>query len=361
MCICMNKDNKLTMSWKDFSYDLPYRIVTIPEIRKSLNSLWSEIYSDPQSHQDMIFIQFKVRTGRHLTRSISYVQRVGYFDLNQLLSSFLGFWSVRSDLYKVEQFYQIVYTYKMIPKINMKSSIITSKMVGDEKTNYFKFHGYDLPSTMDYRSWGIVVESKPIIVYKPKSKIEYHIHILEDKQEVSLFSNGRYIMSFTNILLDLHDLSTFYRSIQENAQSYLFIKGSLSLKTVIREHTHLSSLSPVKQSIFKVITMDIETREENDQLIPYCISLYDGKSSYSFYLSDYGSVSDMLESAIRSIMRRKYNGYRVYLHNFSRFDGVFLLKVLALLSDDVTPIIREDRIIELRLKYGLDKKGKYQY
>lgn len=361
MCICMNKDNKLTMSWKDFSYDLPYRIVTIPEIRKSLNSLWSEIYSDPQSHQDMIFIQFKVRTGRHLTRSISYVQRVGYSDLNQLLSSFLGFWSVRSDLYKVEQFYQIVYTYKMIPKINMKSSIITSKMVGDEKTNYFKFHGYDLPSTMDYRSWGIVVESKPIIVYKPKSKIEYHIHILEDKQEVSLFSNGRYIMSFTNILLDLHDLSTFYRSIQENAQSYLFIKGSLSLKTVIREHTHLSSLSPVKQSIFKVITMDIETREENDQLIPYCISLYDGKSSYSFYLSDYGSVSDMLESAIRSIMRRKYNGYRVYLHNFSRFDGVFLLKVLALLSDDVTPIIREDRIIELRLKYGLDKKGKYQY
>ena len=265
MCICMNKDNKLTMSWKDFSYDLPYRIVTIPEIRKSLNSLWSEIYSDPQSHQDMIFIQFKVRTGRHLTRSISYVQRVGYSDLNQLLSSFLGFWSVRSDLYKVEQFYQIVYTYKMIPKINMKSSIITSKMVGDEKTNYFKFHGYDLPSTMDYRSWGIVVESKPIIVYKPKSKIEYHIHILEDKQEVSLFSNGRYIMSFTNILLDLHDLSTFYRSIQENAQSYLFIKGSLSLKTVIREHTHLSSLSPVKQSIFKVITMDIETREENDQ------------------------------------------------------------------------------------------------
>ena len=98
----------------------------------------------------MIFIQFKVRTGRHLTRSISYVQRVGYSDLNQLLSSFLGFWSVRSDLYKVEQFYQIVYTYKMIPKINMKSSIITSKMVGDEKTNYFKFHGYDLPSTMDY-------------------------------------------------------------------------------------------------------------------------------------------------------------------------------------------------------------------
>ena len=104
--------------WKDFSYDLPYRIVTIPEIRKSLNSLWSEIYSDPQSHQDMIFIQFKVRTGRHLTRSISYVQRVGYSDLNQLLSYFLGFWSVRSDLYKVEQFYQIVYTYKMIPKIN---------------------------------------------------------------------------------------------------------------------------------------------------------------------------------------------------------------------------------------------------
>ena len=29
--------------------------------------------------------------------------------------------------------------------------------------------------------------------------------------------------------------------------------------------------------------------------------------------------NDMLEHAIKYLMHRKYNGYRVYLHNFSHF------------------------------------------
>ena len=31
-------------------------------------------------------------------------------------------------------------------------------------------------------------------------------------------------------------------------------------------------------------------------------------------------------------MNNKYNGYVVYLHNFSKFDGVFLTKILRKLS-----------------------------
>lgn len=358
----MREEYNTAVQWKDFSYDLPNRIVTIPDIRLSLTGLWSKVYSDKQNHQDMMFVQFKVRTGRHLTRSISYVQRVGYSDFNSLLDSFLGFWSIRSDLYKVEQFYQIIYTYKLIPKIStipLSSKILNHKNKDKENISYFKFYGYELPTTMDYRSWGILIESNILIVYKPKSKIEYHIHIYEDRQEVSVFSDGHFMIHFTDILLDVHDLSTFYRIIKE--QSYLFVNGSLALKSVKRDHTYLGSLSPMKKTSFKVLTMDIETREDGETLSPYCISIYDGRVSFSFYLSDYGTVTGMLETAILSIMRRKYNGYKVYLHNFSRFDSVFLLKVFALLSHDVTPIIREDRLIELRLKYGLDDSGEYRY
>ncbi len=31
-------------------------------------------------------------------------------------------------------------------------------------------------------------------------------------------------------------------------------------------------------------------------------------------------------------MTRKYNGYKVYFHNFSKFDGVFMLKILTWLT-----------------------------
>jgi|SRR5882724_790229 len=51
-------------------------------------------------------------------------------------------------------------------------------------------------------------------------------------------------------------------------------------------------------------------------------------------------------------MIRKYSGYRVYLHNFSQFDSIFLLKILSNLSEYIKPIIRDGRIIDLRVKYG---------
>ena len=56
--------------------------------------------------------------------------------------------------------------------------------------------------------------------------------------------------------------------------------------------------------------------------------IYDGKESKILYLSDYENSDDLLSNAI-SIMLRKYNGYRVYLHNFSQFDGIFLIKILS--------------------------------
>jgi hypothetical protein len=51
-------------------------------------------------------------------------------------------------------------------------------------------------------------------------------------------------------------------------------------------------------------------------------------------------------------MRRKYHGYKVYLHNFSNFDGVFLMRILSSLCNRLNPIIREGRIIDLRFPFG---------
>ena len=57
-------------------------------------------------------------------------------------------------------------------------------------------------------------------------------------------------------------------------------------------------------------------------------------------------------------MRKKYNQYKVYVHNFSHFDGVFLLGILSSLSDKLKPIIRDGRIIDLSFEFG---EGKTKY
>lgn len=102
----------------------------------------------------------------------------------------------------------------------------------------------------------------------------------------------------------------------------------------------------------KYLTMDLETRTINDVMNPISVSWYDGKNSHSNYVTDFISSDEMLERAILDLMIRKYSGYRVYLHNFSQFDSIFLLRILSNLSEYIKPIIRDGRIINLRVKYG---------
>ena len=58
----------------------------------------------------------------------------------------------------------------------------------------------------------------------------------------------------------------------------------------------------------------------------------------------------MIISAIKDLMIKKYDNYKVYIHNLSRFDGIFLLKILANLGE-CNPIIHDDKIISISFKY----------
>jgi hypothetical protein len=60
--------------------------------------------------------------------------------------------------------------------------------------------------------------------------------------------------------------------------------------------------------------MDLETKDVNGNLTPYCVSIFDGKKAYSFYITDYRSSEDMLKASIYFILKRKYNKHRGGIH-----------------------------------------------
>lgn len=80
--------------------------------------------------------------------------------------------------------------------------------------------------------------------------------------------------------------------------------------------------------------------------------MYDGINITNFYLDDYNSSIEMLNDAIFSLLRRKYNNYKVYIHNLSNFVGIFLLCVLCKLNKETKPIMRDNKIIEIKFKFG---------
>jgi len=59
----------------------------------------------------------------------------------------------------------------------------------------------------------------------------------------------------------------------------------------------------------------------------------------------------MLITAINFVMKRKFNQYKVFFHNFSYFDSVFLLHILSDLSNDIKPIINHGNFIDLKFKF----------
>ena len=95
-----------------------------------------------------------------------------------------------------------------------------------------------------------------------------------------------------------------------------------------------------------------------------CISLFDGKIAWSFYLSDYNSIDEMMKSALSSLMKRKYKGWNVYVHNGSLFDYIFLLRYITEMGH-VEPLIKYGKFINIKLSWDkqVNDKGivKYKY
>jgi hypothetical protein len=63
----------------------------------------------------------------------------------------------------------------------------------------------------------------------------------------------------------------------------------------------------------------------------------------------------MLKEAVKIFMIRKYDKYRIYFHNFSYFDGVFMLRVLSKISNKISIKQRDGRIISISFKYLVGK------
>jgi hypothetical protein len=102
----------------------------------------------------------------------------------------------------------------------------------------------------------------------------------------------------------------------------------------------------------KFITMDLETRIIQGEMTSYCVSIFDGNNYKSFYLTDFKSEKEMLKNSIIFLMKRKYHNYKIYLHNLSRFDAVFMLSIITELTDKVNPIIRNGQFIKLTMSFA---------
>jgi hypothetical protein len=59
----------------------------------------------------------------------------------------------------------------------------------------------------------------------------------------------------------------------------------------------------------------------------------------------------MIKNAIKDIMIKKYDNYKIYIHNLSGFDAIFLLKILTELGQ-IKPIMHKGDLISIEFKFN---------
>lgn len=347
--------------WLNYSVELKNKILRKSDIDRSLKNFWKDIMLN-LDNDIIVLIQFKIKNNLGEYKSISYVQSVdnNNNNLNELIEIFNEFWSLKLEEYHMIIISSIIYNYKIIyseknlnENINNISKISSHKKIKQDKQPTFNFGGFNLPNTMDITEWGVShIYNNYInaIVYKNNSKCEYHITLYERSQDVEMKIGNKIILKFTDSMNDNTNLKSFTRKIKN--QIYIFENGILILKKIKRETSYLSKIKLSANRNKNFITMDLETKLINGIMIPYCVCIYDGIELNSLYLTEFKDYTEMLKYAILFLMKRKYNGYRIYFHNFSNFDCIFLFRILTMLTEDINIIYRNNQFIEIKFKFG---------
>jgi hypothetical protein len=183
---------------------------------------------------------------------------------------------------------------------------------------------------------GFIINDKKVIIQRVS---------VVDKKFKNIFFN------FIDIIYSIYSPDCFVRIYKDTQEVYN--NGIRVLVQKRKKVKYFTSVKMCKSLTQNYITMDLETKNINGNLVPYCVSIFDGKKAYSFYITDYNSPDDMLKASVQFILKRKYNKHRVYLHNFSYFDGVFLMRIISNIvsSNNIKPVIRDGRIINLKVVY----------
>lgn len=124
-------------------------------------------------------------------------------------------------------------------------------------------------------------------------------------------------------------------------QTMYFIDGDLVLRKQELSVKAFKKAPLDHQLSNNFVTFDIETINVNDKLVPYAICASDGKLTIeAFGRNQKVLFKQFLDGLLKYI---KGNKLIVYAHNFSSFDGVFLLKYL-LDYGKVEPLIHNGKI-----------------
>lgn len=337
-------------NWKDLVFNINNKIFSKILFENKINKFWNEIEKNFTENNHM-FILFKIKYVNGQTLSIGKLQRLNKTDKNWYSNFILAFIDLKNNYYNETPINSLIFSF------GFKNEKLSEKETINSNVNFQNYENNKLVISFNPLDYGKLILKNEIedytqFILQTRENLLVKINKFEVYNEVELVLGGESILKFRdefisdNKFIRILDNKIFYF---ENNQEILFTKEIKS--------KFISKTKNVKTLTNNFITIDIETIINNGLLTPYLIAFYDGKNLSSFYLSDFESVEQMMLTCLKSLLIRKYDGFKIYAHNLAKFDIIFLLKYLVKLAN-IKPIIHSGKIISLTVKYG--ENGGYQ-
>jgi DNA polymerase type B, organellar and viral len=322
--------------------------------QSKLDLFWAKTYQEFTDNNHM-FILFKVKYNGSDYTTIGNLQRLNVEDKDWYLNWIINNMIMKSEYYNETSIESFIFSY------GFKNDKISRREKFNSNVNFQHYKNNKLVISYNPLDYGKLVSKIKIenfiqFILQTNENLIVKINQFDKYNEVSLISGGDILFTYKDEWISD---SKFIRNLDnkkfyfENNKEILFIKEMKGTKFIPK-------LAPTKNLKNEFITFDIETYIQDSILIVYCISIYDGKSKTNFYLSDYKNVDELIITALKSIMIRKYNGYNVYLHNMAKFDIIFLFKYLVELGV-VDATIHNQRIININFNFGKDNQYQIQF
>ena len=372
-------NTNISTEWKTLGEQIPFMYTNQQDLYKNCTEIISiikgrldyilELYN--VKHSDVLVIQLLIYKLAYTTKIVSLDNKIKY-NLKNLESN--------RDLINLSYTERSINIIPLISDIN-EFGVKLEKKILDNKVESIKLiNGVEI----DFYSRVLKYNNK---IEKFDSNLSFYQREVKSNTYIIIVNNIKRINNIINNIT-VYDLLGFKLcsicdNKIENTNSFIRTVGNIKFyidnKYNIIKKEILQDFKPIKQrkvrgykaslnySDYRIGTMDLETYINKDSISKtYSIGFYIENDINIYYIDNSLNSDLLIMKCLDGMLKEKYNKYTFYVHNFSRFDVSFILRVIIEAKEknpdiyDYNLIMKDSLIICLNIskKYITSKTTK---
>jgi hypothetical protein len=337
------------------SYSINSNITLTNEILESyITNFWNDIFNSIRGNSHLLImcrIQFNDESGSY--RTLGHLRRVNYSDKTLFIEYLTSRLGILTESYTTHPISKLTFTYVIKEGLTTDNRTLLQDLSNKSNNNH-RFNNKVLPISMNPSDYGDIIVDNYIQL---SGELIHRFKVRNEKKIFTIDISNDGLTNHVTIegAIDLSWIDTkisgdvFKREIGKSI--IVFMDGEIVLRKINRV--------AVDKSL--VITMDIETIKLQGKLNPYLICAYDGLNYITSYANESLNQKALFNNFINQLLtffNKDSNKIIVYAHNFSGFDGIFLLRHL-LSFGKVKPVLFKGKLMSIKVKLNIKGyKGK---